>query len=224
MKRTFLSSFFYDAIKNGNKELVDYLLHNDASYDNALFIVSEFAHDDIEIVDIIIKNDNTPFFIDRNGSAINIAVKSGKIKIVKRLLSIPGIDLKICVNNETPLVSAFSSFNLDIINLFYDYYGDDIQSQTWQINEALKIVLEKISEDKQKKYESLEPDVIMKFIEKKSFDINCQVNISSCANSETINKEFSFMRAYTEIRVSSTYLHLQPNQIQVFSKKFWIKK
>lgn len=188
--------------------MVDYLLHNDASYDNALFIISEFAHDDIEIVDIIIKNDNTPFFIDRNGSAINIAVKSGKIKIVKRLLSIPGIDLKICVNNETPLVSAFSSFNLDIINLFYDYYGDDIQSQTWQINEALKIVLEKISEDKQKKYESLEPDVIMKFIEKKSFDINCQVNISSCANSETINKAFSFMRAYTEIRVSSTYLHL----------------
>lgn len=73
--------------------------------------------------------------LSENGTVLNKAVIIDGYDIVKRLLSIQRIDPNLYVKNSiTHLVSAITNFNLNIINLLLDYYGDNIESQKWQLD------------------------------------------------------------------------------------------
>lgn len=144
MKEMFLGCFFYEAIKNKNKSLIDFMLKKEVSYDCALFEAVQ-THD-IDIVNMILENDSKPSFVNRickNGTALNIAVCNNDIQIVRRLLSVPGINPSLYESNGfTPLISAVScSSDIEILNELLQFYGDDIQFQSWQIYNALKIIM-----------------------------------------------------------------------------------
>lgn len=73
--------------------------------------------------------------LSENGTVLNKAFIIDGYDIVKRLLSIQRIDPNLYVKNSiTHLVSAITNFNLNIINLLLDYYGDNIESQKWQLD------------------------------------------------------------------------------------------
>ena len=122
VKETFLGELLDKSIENKNIEVVDFLLKRDSPYENALF--KAISSHNIEIVNIVLNHNSKPAFINQlssNGTALNVAVKLNEYDIVKRLLSVPGIDPNLYAKeNITPLVSAITNFNLDIINLILD--------------------------------------------------------------------------------------------------------
>ena len=147
VKETFLRQFLNESIKNKNVEVVDFLLQEEDSHEDTLF--EAISTKNSEIVNIVLKHNSKPSFINQlseDGTALNKAVILNEYDIVKRLLSVPGIDPNLYSENHiTPLVSAISNFNLDIINLILDFYGEKIESQKWQLDEALGSLLRIIS-------------------------------------------------------------------------------
>lgn len=81
------------AIKNENKELVEYLFSQNAYSEQAL--IKAVSTNNIEIVDIVLKYNKKPFFVNQifsGGTALQIVVEKNNLLIVKRLLSIQGIN------------------------------------------------------------------------------------------------------------------------------------
>ena len=146
-KEKFLTCFLNEAIRNKNKDLVEYLLNENSFSNDALF--EAIKTNDVSIVDFVIKHNSKPSFVNQrgaNGTALCESVSNGNIDIIKRLLSIPGIDLNSYNrNNETPLISAIVNYKIEIVNLILDFYGSDITSQAWQIEAGIKYILGKIS-------------------------------------------------------------------------------
>lgn len=97
---------------------------------------------DIDIVKLILKYDSSPSFINDlsdQGTALNIAVEKKNIEIIKLLLSLPGIDPSLySKTNKTPLITACDKENYESFDLILNFYGDSIQSQSWQLNEILR--------------------------------------------------------------------------------------
>lgn len=66
---------------------------------------------ELEIVDIILKANSQPLFVNKigdKGTALSIAAQNNNLEIVKRLLSVPGIDPNLySTNSKTPLIEAF---------------------------------------------------------------------------------------------------------------------
>ena len=175
-KDVFLESYLYETMKNKNKDVVEFILQNNVPYDNLLFEAVKL--NDIEMVELVLTHDESPYFINKmssKGTALYMAVKNKNIDIVKRLLSISGINPSLRANDETPLIAAFSLFNMEMINLFYDFYAENIQSQLWQFNGALKLVLELLSRNFSD-YKSSAPDVIQKLYNIENIDYNCSGN------------------------------------------------
>lgn len=147
IKDRFIRTFLYPAIVSHNMELVEFLLKNNAPFENAL--IKAVNTDDSEIVDIILKYNSKPSFINKkskNGTALTIAVSHNNLDIVKRLLSLPGINVNLYnKEDQTPLILAVSNFNFEILNAILEFYGDDIESQKWQVDEAVKEALKIIS-------------------------------------------------------------------------------
>lgn len=136
-----------------NKSFIEYLLKENAFYTDILFDAIKTR--DIEIVNMILNQRSDPSFINQisiDGTALNLAVKIGYIEIVKRLLSIPGIDPSLYEeNNKTPLITAVESFDIMMMNVILDFYGPKIKTQSWQLDEAVKRFLNKISYEKDQK-------------------------------------------------------------------------
>ncbi|KAK8880443.1 hypothetical protein M9Y10_003117 [Tritrichomonas musculus] len=66
--------------------------------------------------------------------------------MVKHLLSISNINPNLYDrNNVTPLIAAISRFNIEIVNIFIDYFGDNIKKQMWQFNDGLRKILHIVS-------------------------------------------------------------------------------
>lgn len=151
-KEAFLIKFFEMAILKRKYSIVDYLMKENIYDQNAL--INAISTHDVEMVNLILKYNNRPSFINQifeNGTALNIAVKSNDLKIVQILLSLPGIDPNLYDHyNNTPLISAILNVNMNMINLILDFYGDQIQEQKWQLDEALKKILKIISSKKKK--------------------------------------------------------------------------
>ena len=190
VKESFLGELLNESIQNQNIEVIEFLLEKNSPYDDALF--EAVSSRNIDIVNIILNHSSKPSFINRissEGTALNKAVVLNEINIVKRLLSLPGIDPNLYAkNNNTPLVSAITNFNLDMINLILDFYGDDIESQAWQLNEALKEVLLIISDQISDvipvhsfgSKKRLEKDEILSVFNRlfqiQNIDLNCRAN------------------------------------------------
>ena len=130
---------FDQAIEKKNKDLVKYLIKENPPFDHAL-LLAVCSHD-LELVEIILEHDSQPSYINKlcdYGTALSVAVENGDLQIVKKLLSLPGINPSLYSHqNATPLTTAICRCDLEITNAILDFYGDDIQDQRWQINEAL---------------------------------------------------------------------------------------
>ena len=76
--------------------------------------------------------------ITQEGTALHSAVSRRDIPIVKRLLSVPGIDPGL-VNHlyKTPLTIAIYNYDMKMIKILLDFYGDNINSQYYYIVKVL---------------------------------------------------------------------------------------
>ncbi|OHT04507.1 hypothetical protein TRFO_28020 [Tritrichomonas foetus] len=144
-KELFLADCLDQAIQGGNKEIVEYILSQDVSIDNALFTATQLER--LEIIKLIVEKNNSPSYINSispEGTAISIAIQKKNLEIVKYFLSIPGINLDIYQkDHKTPLMVAAEMRDWEITNLIINFYGDKIHSQLWQVNESIKILLRK---------------------------------------------------------------------------------
>lgn len=138
-KEILINCYLIDAIKAKYIFLIEYLLNEDAKDDFSL--IEAVKTQDIEIVNMILNKNSEPSFVNKlseDGTALNIAVSLNQLDIVKRLLSIPGIDPSLFgKNKQTPLVTSISKLNFDIFNAILDFYGTSINSQQFQLDEAV---------------------------------------------------------------------------------------
>lgn len=129
---------------------------------------------DLEIVKIVIKKDSLPSFINQVsaiGTALNVSVFNKDIDIVKFLLTIPRIDPNLYEqSNYTPLITAIINFNMEIINVLLDFYGDKVEGQLWQLNVSLEIILEKIlcNDENDRKLNHLDPAIVHDVLKKEN--------------------------------------------------------
>lgn len=152
LKDDVLREVFQLAVFNGNKELVEFLLDKDRLKCNTL--IDAVHSSNIDIVNMILSLKSDPTFInmiDKDGTALNIAVRNNNTEIVKRLLSLPGINTTYYDFDDcTPLMTAITNFNIEMIDIFIDFYGDQIQSQIWQINNSILKILSVLSKSEEK--------------------------------------------------------------------------
>ena len=170
--RNNLLSSINQAIRRKNKDLVDYLLKENAPSSSALF--EAVSTHDYEIVDVVLKYRNEPYFINKmkpEGTALMNAVKFNDIKIVKRLLSVPGIDPSLYNQyKEYPLTMAIKNNCYEIVDELLKFFGDDFQSNYWMFSSAFYSLSKQInnglsSDDKYWK-------IVKRFFQLKSIDPN----------------------------------------------------
>ncbi|KAK8837461.1 hypothetical protein M9Y10_036458 [Tritrichomonas musculus] len=158
------------AILKKNKKLVEFLLTEKAPIKNALF-EAVYAHD-LEIVDLVLKYNSKPSFVNQNrheGTALISAIRSDDLDIVKRLLSVPGIDPSLeNMQGDNAFITAIMNYNLDIIDAIIDFYGDDIHNHAW-IYKALQTLSRRMSNDNPR---DIEWKVIQRLFKIKSIDLN----------------------------------------------------
>ena len=130
--------------------------------DNKMILIASVKFSDFELVKKVLSYKNDPSLFNQNfeeGTALAIATLNGDIEIVKYLLEIPGIDVNtVGSDGHTPLMIAISQLNIEMIGIYVDFYGDEIQSQSWQFKKSIsiicyqylykeKFITEKIAED-----------------------------------------------------------------------------
>lgn len=143
-KEVMIKGALTEAIQNHKKETVKFLLNENVDLNNSLFEAIE--SDDLEIFDMILEHNKKPFFVNQideeKGTPLHFAVINNKLDFVKRLLAVPGINPNLySFGYETPLCAAVTNIYVDIVDAILDFYGDDIQSQIWQVNESLKCLV-----------------------------------------------------------------------------------
>ncbi|KAK8840572.1 hypothetical protein M9Y10_030782 [Tritrichomonas musculus] len=147
VKETFMKNLLSESIKQQKITYIERLLKENTPYDKALFEAVKFKN--VDIVNIILKHDSSPPYINQispNGTALNIAASSNNLAIVQRLLSLPGINASLYGKGcSTPLISSIRNYYIEVMNAILDFYGDGIQSQMWQIDEAFKYIFQKFS-------------------------------------------------------------------------------
>lgn len=126
-------------MNKNNKEAFQILLPQNLYYSEALYFAVFF--NDIESVNKVLEHNSKPSIVNKNyinGTVLNYAVSMNYLDIVKRLLSVPGIDVNLCsIQDDPPLIVAIKSLNIEATDLLLDFYGDTIQSQLNQICFAL---------------------------------------------------------------------------------------
>ncbi|KAK8880500.1 hypothetical protein M9Y10_003176 [Tritrichomonas musculus] len=139
LKESFSTYFFLEAYEQNNKEAFQILLPQNLYYSEALYFAVFF--NDIESVNKVLEHNSKPSIVNKNyinGTVLNYAVSMNYLDIVKRLLSVPGIDVNLCsIQDDPPLIVAIKSLNIEATDLLLDFYGDTIQSQLNQICFAL---------------------------------------------------------------------------------------
>ncbi|KAK8838502.1 hypothetical protein M9Y10_033130 [Tritrichomonas musculus] len=159
------------AITRKNKKLIEFLLNEKAPMKNALF--NAVSTHDVEIVNLILKYNSDPSFVNQinhEGTALLIAVKYSDIDIVKRLLSVPGINPSSAnMHGENVLIAAVMNGNVDILDAILDFYGDDFQNHVWLYTGTFQALLRKMADENPKdEYWK----VLKRFCEFKSIDLN----------------------------------------------------
>ncbi|KAK8842518.1 hypothetical protein M9Y10_026110 [Tritrichomonas musculus] len=133
------------AVCNNNKDLVKFLLKKTSLYESAL--IDAVGTSDLELVDIILKENNEPSFINNiyNGkTALYSAVYNNNLPIVKRLLSVPGINpSKYFMLDKTALFQAYSDSRIEIFDEIINFYieNDKKQELKLQFTAILKNII-----------------------------------------------------------------------------------
>lgn len=100
-------------IKENNISLAQYIIDNDGLLENSL--IEAVKVDNIDIVKMIIKKNSSPSFINQriaNETALTISIDRNNKEIFDVLISLPGIDLNVYVDNfNTPLIKSVMAFN-----------------------------------------------------------------------------------------------------------------
>ncbi|KAK8842926.1 hypothetical protein M9Y10_025792 [Tritrichomonas musculus] len=171
-KETFFSCYLNEVIKKENVDLVDYLLNKGAHSNQALFEAVKTQN--LDLVNMILNYNSHPSFVNQksaNGPVLSLAVHDNNVPIVKRLLSVPGIDPNLYdKSNITPLISAIINLNIDLVDMIINFYGSNIQSQIWQLNEGIKRILLKLSSSHRKDTRILA--ILNRLIEIDNIDLN----------------------------------------------------
>ena len=174
MKDVFINCAFDEAIVRKNKKNLEFLLKIGAFNENALF--NAVKAKDIEIVNMILNHNSEPSFINqmsKNGTALSLAVSLNDLIIVKRLLSIPGINPSLCIKNKfSPFVNAIDNLNVEIMDAILDFYGPKIQQ--WQINKGLKVFIGNYYRSNNSNFKSKYLDVLNRLLEIEYIDLNIQ--------------------------------------------------
>ena len=131
----------YEAINNKNMKIIDFLLKENKP--NGFELFKAIDTKDIKIVDIVLKYNSEPSFINlifNKKTAINYAVSLNNLDIVKRLLSIKGIDPSIYdqqgKNALTQAISLGSVEFSDIIDEILKFYDNEVHVNQWFIDDV----------------------------------------------------------------------------------------
>lgn len=248
----FLSKRYLDhAIQRKNKNLIKYLLKTNVFSENALFLA--VSENDIDLVNLILKYNSKSSFVNKvfeNGTVLCIAVENKNLLIVKRLLSIPGINLNLYnKKQETPLLIAVKNFNLDISTEILNYYDKNDLSQEMQFNQCFKILFEYIlkdklefihyyyqmddnngpimSEDHKNQMKSFK--ILKKILEFKAINPNCFINdltilLFACQNNEIDIVKTLLQNDKTDPNLYSTEEGNSPLMVSIENRNFEIAK
>ena len=138
-----------DAINAKNKPLIEFLLNKNAPLDDAL--IQAVKTNDLEIVELILNKNSEPSYVNKcigNETALLNAIDSNNDLILKRLLSIPGINPSIYNKSlMTPLLYAAKKNRSDYFIEIFNFYGDEIKNQKTQLEKALKIMIDNNSKN-----------------------------------------------------------------------------
>lgn len=214
-KDILFGNLMYKAIELHNKNIVEFLLTQDIRYDDILFKAVNSG--DIEIVKIILKYNDKPSFINKvksNGTVLHLATNNNDLEMVKFLLTVPGINPNLVDSNKnTPLTITIFRLKIDIMNAFLDYYGDNIQSQMWQINRALFVITDDpgILKDKDKFNENKNiydrnnvntiinaSSIIKNLLKIKNLDLNCTGNYNTLLTYACQYNDFELVKMLVE--------------------------
>lgn len=136
LKNDFISNFVCSSIQRKNKELFAFLMKLNAPMSDAL--ITAVNTNDLEMVKLVLEYKSDASFINKisqEGTAFYYSVKLNSAPIAKHLLSVEGIDPSISVSDEqNPLRIAFHKVNFEIIEAILDFFGDDIQHHTSELN------------------------------------------------------------------------------------------
>lgn len=199
-KEIFFNIYLEQAIMKNNKGLIKYLIQKGASCVNSLF--NAINTHDIELVNLILEYNNKPSFINKrskDGTALYISVKNNDLELVRRLLLVPGINPSLYEgDNKTPLILAVFNLNLDIVNEILNFYGDNIQYETKQINEAFQHIFKVISSSNKGPYTYFYNEVPYDVRSSTGWN-SCQVS-SQMKNLNTRPKVTSILKRLLEIK------------------------
>lgn len=146
MKENLTKYFLRDAIKKGNKSLVDCLLTSkDLLNNKSLFNAVESRN--IDIVNKVLQFNDKPSFINqisKDGSALNISVSNNDTEIVQRLLKLAKINVNSYEqeNGNTPLLTAIMNKNIDIAKTLIEYPQTNVNLKNNISQSALVIAVE----------------------------------------------------------------------------------
>lgn len=138
-------NIFICYLKSGISNLIEqinfglkYMLKN-ASIDSLPNIYKLLSG--IDNVDLNLKYENETF--------LTLAIKQSNLVLTQLCLdNIQDQTIFDQVSLENPFIIAIRSNNIKIVNLFIDYFGDNISKQASQINLALSLVIEDYSNDR----------------------------------------------------------------------------
>lgn len=144
-KYLLLKNFMTPVISKKNVELAEFLLETNHKCSHENFIEAVKTKK-IKLVDLILKYNNKPSFINKmtiEGTALNVATNNFDIEMIKRLLSIPYIDVNLCGENQlTPFLFSVKNHSFEMADIFLNYFENhNIDEYIWQLNEALKILI-----------------------------------------------------------------------------------
>ena len=194
------------AILKKNKKLVEFLLKEKAPCKDAL--IEAVSTHDLEMVDLVLKYNSEPSFVNQNQqrNAFSEACINNDLAIVKRLLSVPGIDPSLYENkDQTPLICSIVNLNYDIMCEILNFYGDDIQSHMCLLLNFAKSFFQKYT-TRNRKIADNGWKIIKRLTEIKCFDINF------CKNQQ--NHTFLYLACF-ENKIDVVELLLKSENINV---------
>ena len=182
-----------ESIKKKNKKLIEFLLMQNAQIDTSLF--EAVRTHDVAIVDLILKYNSEPSFVNKKsmyGTAIHIASSSKDLDIVKRLLSVPGINPGLFnKSHENALSAAITNYDIEIVDAILNFYGEGIVNNTSLVMNAFQTIQTNL---KGTQVDKLMWNIVMRFLSIKSLDPNVILDstllFKACSQNEIEAVEF----------------------------------
>ena len=143
VKEKFMRLSIKSSITNHNLNILNFLLKEKVPPENSLFCAIKCK--DLKAINIILENNSMPSFINQisiDGTALNLATKLNDLSIVKRLLSLQGINPDICDSKGMTPIMNVNIHNYEMIDLFLDFYCKNIVYKFRELNHLIQKIFE----------------------------------------------------------------------------------